>query len=241
MKNIGFINGFVIDNHDPEYLGRVQVSFLMPGNVKERTEWARVAHSFASKGAGFHFIPEENDEVLLAFIGEDTAHPVVLGSLYNEEHPLPDFEYANKHNRDKKNTLRSIKTKMGLEVSLSEAQDDSFVRISDGDQQDLKIDRTKGAITVGDKSGNRVQINSKDSALEITDHAGNRMYIKDGKIEIEAKSRITLGAGGSHAVPLGDLLMQLFNAHIHNTGVGPSSVPTTPMTEQQLSQLSYTK
>jgi uncharacterized protein involved in type VI secretion and phage assembly len=218
----GLLSGFVAENRDPKHLGRVRVSFCLPGAGRERSEWARVALPFASKDGGFHFIPGVGDEVVLAFPDGDPSQPVVLGSVYNEDRPPPEADSPSKHNRDGKNSLRAIKTTTGMEISFSEDPGNACVRIADGSGLTVELNRTKKEIRIGDESGNVVRI-------------------QNGMVEIEAKSKITLGAGGSQPVPLGNALMQLFNSHSHNTAMGPSSPPTQPMTPQQLSRLTYTK
>ena len=59
-------------------------------------------------------------------------------------------------------------------------------------------------------------------------------FERDGGVVITAET-IKLGASAREKVVLGDAFMQLFNAHTHPTGVGPSGPPASPMTPSQLS------
>lgn len=45
--------------------------------------WARIAAPMASLLSGFHFMPNPDDEVLVAFEHGDVGHPVILGGLWN--------------------------------------------------------------------------------------------------------------------------------------------------------------
>ena len=63
---------------------------------------------------------------------------------------------------------------------------------------------------------------------------------KSGEVVIKA-DKIKLGDGASKAVILGDDFMQLFNQHMHPTGVGPSGPPTPPMQPSHLSKKAFTE
>jgi type VI secretion system secreted protein VgrG len=83
----------VIDNVDPEGLGRVKVQFHWD-RFASSTCWLRVAQQWAGKSYGAQFIPRIAMEVLVDFIDGDADRPIVTGCIYNGEndHPfkLPD-------------------------------------------------------------------------------------------------------------------------------------------------------
>src|SRR5690349_4563849 len=56
----------VTNVQDPDKVGRVKVKFPRLPNGPE-SDWARVAQPSAGAGRGFYWIPEVNDEVLVAF------------------------------------------------------------------------------------------------------------------------------------------------------------------------------
>ena len=71
----------VKDQADPDSLGRVKVQFPWQKDG-ETTPWIRIATPYA--GAGDHyFIPEVDDQVMVAFEHENPDRPFVLGSLYH--------------------------------------------------------------------------------------------------------------------------------------------------------------
>jgi uncharacterized protein involved in type VI secretion and phage assembly len=91
----GVVIGTVVNNMDPEQMGRVQVMFpwLSPAYV---SAWARTMQIGAGKvGAGFLWLPEVGDEVLVAFDRGHVDNPYVIGSLYNgiaKPFPAPAVE-----------------------------------------------------------------------------------------------------------------------------------------------------
>jgi hypothetical protein len=89
-KIYGVVPGTVINVLDPLFLGRVQVQVpaidaLIPG------AWARVATPAASLLSGFYWIPNVEDEVLVAFEQGDINAPYVIGCLWSAivQPPMP--------------------------------------------------------------------------------------------------------------------------------------------------------
>ena len=81
-KMYGVEVAIVTNVKDPNKLGQVKVCFpRLPG--KPESDWVRVVQPAAGAGRGFYWIPEVNDEVLVAFEFGDIRRPFVVGSLYN--------------------------------------------------------------------------------------------------------------------------------------------------------------
>jgi Type VI secretion system/phage-baseplate injector OB domain len=79
----GLVIGTVVNNIDPKNMGQVQVMFpwLNPSYI---SAWCRVMQIGASKlGAGFLWVPEIGDEVLIGFDRGFIDKPYVIGNLYN--------------------------------------------------------------------------------------------------------------------------------------------------------------
>src|SRR4051812_35272075 len=81
----GVYVALVTDNQDPSDQGQVKVVLpWSPDSGTDRFEtWARVSTLMAGPGRGTWFVPDPDDEVLIAFEGGDPRRPVVLGSLWN--------------------------------------------------------------------------------------------------------------------------------------------------------------
>ncbi len=72
--------------------GRIKVQFHWDrlGTTDERsTCWMRVMQPWAGKGWGFLFLPRVGMEVIVRFVDGDPDRPLVTGSVYNGEHPVP--------------------------------------------------------------------------------------------------------------------------------------------------------
>jgi phage protein D/phage baseplate assembly protein gpV len=79
---LGVLAGVVSDIDDPERLGRVRLHLPCLSDDYE-TDWARVAQMMAGAHHGSAFIPNVDDEVLVAFDHGDIRRPYVLGALFN--------------------------------------------------------------------------------------------------------------------------------------------------------------
>jgi len=131
----------------------------------------RVCQIYAGKGYGAFFVPEERDEVLVAFINGDMRFPIILGGLYNGVDKPPTFRATDK--------------------------DQKMIRTKGGHQ--LILDDTSGAekITIVDKSGNNsIEIDSVGDAITISAKTG-KLTLNAKEIEIQASTQMNVEAGGT--------------------------------------------
>ena len=138
----GVTIGIVTNNKDPDGLGRVKVKFpwLSPN---EESFWARVLTPMAGNDRGIYFLPEVDDEVLVAFEQGNMNVPYILGALWNGKDKPPV------KNDDGKNNQRVIKSRSGHQIILDD---------TDGEEK----------IIIQDKTGNnQILIDSKDNKMNI--------------------------------------------------------------------------
>lgn len=101
----------VINNFDSLGQGRVQVSIpWLPGFEP----WARVATMMGGMGRGTFFIPQVNDEVLVAFNQGDVREPYVIGSLWSTIDRPPALLPTDAVNK------RVIRTPLGHEIEFDD-------------------------------------------------------------------------------------------------------------------------
>ena len=114
----------VIDNNDPEGLGRVQVQFVWQERKKEHTPWIRVVQPHAGAGKGFYFIPEIGEEVLVDFEFQNAERPYVVGAHYNGE------EMSRYHTKG--NDKKVIHTRSGTKIVLNDGEGSVFIEDPSG-------------------------------------------------------------------------------------------------------------
>ncbi|WP_129715009.1 type VI secretion system Vgr family protein [Pedobacter sp. SYP-B3415] len=135
----------VVDNHDPEGLGRIKISFQWKCKTNDVSEWLRVVSPSAGIGErgnnrGFFAIPEKDDQVMIAFEEGNVARPVVIGSVYHRSNvdssPLVE------------NHLKSIITRSGHLVEFDDSPGTQGIKITDMHNNIIHIDTKGNNITI---------------------------------------------------------------------------------------------
>jgi uncharacterized protein involved in type VI secretion and phage assembly len=96
----GVVVGTVKSLDDPQKLGRIKVYFPWLSDAN-KSHWARVATLMAGPGRGSWFMPEKEDEVLVAFEHGDTGFPYIVGFLWNGEDKPPSKQVRERMIRSK--------------------------------------------------------------------------------------------------------------------------------------------
>jgi len=175
----GVVVGVVTNNQDPDSLGRVKVKFpwLSAG---DESHWARIAAPMAGIERGFYFLPEVDDEVLVAFEHGDIRFPYVLGALWNGvDKPPAD-------NSDGNNNVRVIKSRSGHIIRLNDESGAEKIEI---------IDKSEKNSIVFDTANNTITVTTdKDIVLSA---AQGTIKLDAQKIEMKssADTKIESGAG----------------------------------------------
>ncbi len=189
----GIVLGIVTNNQDPENMGRVKVKFPWLEDSDE-SYWARVATLMAGKDRGTFFLPEVEDEVLVAFDHGDINHPYVMGTLWNGVDTPPET------NENGKNNIRKIKSRSGHEIVFDDNDEEmkEKIEIRTNAGHVIVLDDSAGGekIEIKDKTGNNsIVIDSVQNAITISSQM--KLSIKAQMIEIEAESMMTLKSGAN--------------------------------------------
>ena len=104
----GTQTAIVTDNQDPDRLGRVKVKFPWLPSGDTGSAWVRLATFGAGKDRGTYWLPEVDDEVLVAFTHGEPNHPIIVGSLWNGK-DRPPQEAGD----GGKNDIRFFKSRSG--------------------------------------------------------------------------------------------------------------------------------
>jgi uncharacterized protein involved in type VI secretion and phage assembly len=173
----GVTVGVVTNNQDPDGLGRVKVRFPWLSGEDE-SHWARVAAPMAGKERGIYFLPEVEDEVLVAFEHGDPRFPYVLGALWNGKDAPPA------KNDDGKNNLRVIKSRSGHIIRLSD---------EDGKEKIEIIDKSEKNSVVIDTASNTITVTT-DKDITLSASKGT-IKLDAQKIEIKSSADMKIEAG----------------------------------------------
>lgn len=152
----GVYPALVTDVQDPDGQGRVRVSlpFVNEQEGPAAAAWARLATFMAGNNRGSWFIPEVNDEVLVAFLAGDARHPVVIGALWNGVDAAPETMDAG-------NNLRSITSRSGHRLCFDDTVAAGKVILETQGGHRLELDDTLGGtVTVRHSNGASITIDA---------------------------------------------------------------------------------
>lgn len=175
--------GVVTNNTDPENQGRVKVKMPWLGDTE--SDWARLVGPGGGKQRGFFWLPEVDDEVLVAFEHGDAHRPFVIGALWNGKDAPP------KGNSDVTGggsvvNERIIKSRSGHVITLDDTENTERITVQSKSGHKIILDDKKGGerISVLDKS-DRNTIVIDTTTDKITVHA-------QGDLELVAERNVTL-------------------------------------------------
>jgi uncharacterized protein involved in type VI secretion and phage assembly len=175
----GVVAAIVTNNKDEEGLGRVKVRFPWLSDADE-SQWARVTALMAGAGRGAVFLPEVDDEVLVAFEQGDVRFPYVIGALWNGKDTPPV------KNDDGKNNVRMIKSRSGHIVRFDDTASAERIEI---------IDKTGNNTIVIDSAQNTVSISS-DKDITLT-AANGTITLTAKTLALKSSAGTTIEAGAA--------------------------------------------
>jgi Rhs element Vgr protein len=170
----GVVTAVVTDINDPDKLGKVKVKYpwLPKYNSAElSSHWVRVSSPMGGAERGMFFMPEVDDEVLVAFEHGNPNAPYIVGMLWNDKDKIPAST---------------------AEAIASGKVNQRFIRSKSGHL--IVFDDTDGKekITIRDKTEkNLIEIDSKANTLLIQ---------AEKDITLEAKGKLTLKSTGDFIV-----------------------------------------
>jgi uncharacterized protein involved in type VI secretion and phage assembly len=177
----------VTDVSDPDGQGRVRVRLpWSPDSDNGAYEaWARLATLMAGAGRGTRFVPEVDDEVLVAFECGDPNRPYVVGALWNGQDAPPETMGAN-------NDIRAIHSRNGVVVTFDDTDGSERLRLETPGGQIVELSDGPGVVTIQDANGNTITLDSGG----VTVQCSAKVSVSASTFEVSA-SQVTVNAGMS--------------------------------------------
>jgi uncharacterized protein involved in type VI secretion and phage assembly len=150
----------VADNQDPDNQGRVLVHLpWSPDPGGDRYEiWARLSTLMAGGDRGSWFIPEKDDEVLVAFLAGDPRHPYVVGALWNGQDAPPETIDAD-------NNVKAIVSRTGITIKMDDTQSAVTLTIETPGGQSITLADSGTSVMIEDSNGNSCQMDASGVTL----------------------------------------------------------------------------
>ncbi|THE64845.1 phage tail protein [Salinadaptatus halalkaliphilus] len=211
----GVVVGIVTDNEDPKDLGRVKLQFPWR-DADDESHWARIATPMAGDGYGAYFLPDVDDEVLVAFENGDIHRPYVVGSLWNGKQTPPQKNDGDNNVREIRSRSEHritfdddrngdggsicIETSAGHEIVIDDAADQETITIRDDDATNrIVLDSSDDSVAID--AGDELELSAKhvtidgDKSVEIS--GGTTVDIKSkNTVDVSGKANVDIDSGG---------------------------------------------
>jgi uncharacterized protein involved in type VI secretion and phage assembly len=186
----GVYPALVTDVVDPDGQGRVRVRLpWSPDAEGEAYEaWARLATMMAGNDRGSWFIPDVDDEVLVAFEGGDARRPYVVGALWNGQDAPPETMDGAGNN-----FLKVLRSRNGVKITMDDTDGQEQLVLETPGGQVVTLKDGPGAVEVVDSNGNSITLDSAG----ITINASAKVSITAGATVEVSASMVTVNAGMS--------------------------------------------
>lgn len=181
----GVVIGVVTNNKDPKNMGRVKVKFPWLNTTLE-SHWIRMATIGGGNKRGIHWLPEVNDEVLVAFEHGDFNTPYILGGLYNGKDAPPATTDTAVKGADVVN--RYIQTKKHI-ITLTEEPSKEIIELRD------LANKTIVRLTATPAAKIEILVPSGDAIVKATNinaEATAKADVKGAQVTVEASATLTL-------------------------------------------------
>ena len=174
-----------IEDKDGEY--RVKVKLPMVDKASEGI-YARIATLDAGKDRGTFFRPEVDDEVVIGFMSDDPANPVILGCVHSSNLTSP-------LEPDKNNHKKGYVSRSAIKLLFDDGR--KSLTIETPGKRVFELDDKEQTVSMKDDFGNKIIMEKSGITIE---SAGN--IIMKAKKEIKATAQTQLGLKGTSGAKL---------------------------------------
>lgn len=186
----GVVIGIVTDNEDPKDLGRIKLRFPWR-DADDESYWARVATPMAGDEYGAYFLPEVDDEVLVAFENGDIHKPYVVGALWNGEQKPPQ-------QNEGENTTRELRSRSDHRLTFEDKEDktEGSITVETSEGHEIVVDDSDGSDTImirdADKN-NSITLDTESDSIEVA--ADKEIELSAETIKINGKKKVDISGG----------------------------------------------
>ncbi|MGA1870559.1 MAG: phage baseplate assembly protein V [bacterium] len=181
----GKYRGFVVDNEDPEQLGRLKLKVPSVLGNEIVTGWAMPCVPYGGDvNQGFLFIPEVDSGVWVEFEEGDLEFPIWVGTFWSKpggesELPKPnDADGAEQDNVQDPPTRKILKTKKGHTIQFEDADGEEMVTIIEATNSHVLTMNKEGIKMTDGANGHEVTLN--DSGIAVSDGVNSHEVTLNG-------------------------------------------------------------
>ena len=184
----GLYAGVVTSNDDDEKKGRVKVRLPWIDPDFE-TEWAPVSQIYAGSDYGAYWIPEQGDQVVVAFLRGELRKPIVVSSIYSRDRT----PYMARGDGSKPKLFRTMAGHMLL---MEDGEGPKIQLVDKTGKNEVVIDSGSNTVTV--RADADVVVEAKKN-VKVT--ASQSVEVEASQsVSISAKTDLSLKATGSISI-----------------------------------------
>jgi uncharacterized protein involved in type VI secretion and phage assembly len=185
----GVYPALVSDVVDPNNQGRVKVRLHWSPDAggSNYEVWARLATMMGGNNRGSWFIPDKDDEVLVAFEGGNPRRPYVVGALWNGKDDPPERMDGSGNNY-----LKTILSRQGIRITMDDTDGAVKLRLETPGGQSIVLSDADNSIVAEDSNGNSIKMEPQG----ITITAASQVKVQASTVEVDA-GMVTVNAAMS--------------------------------------------
>jgi uncharacterized protein involved in type VI secretion and phage assembly len=192
----GKYRGFVVENADPEKLGRLKLQIPSVLGDSVVTGWALPCVPYGGNAnQGMLFIPEVDAGVWVEFEEGDLEFPIWVGTFWSKPGGNSELPFPNKPDGSEDSavqdppTRKIIKTLKGHTIQFEDKDDEEMVMIVEGKNGHV-LTMSKNGITIAEANGNKITMNKDEFVIAAKvsftiDASGQAVVIKGKTIDFQ--------------------------------------------------------
>lgn len=236
----GKYRGFVVDNADPEHLGRLKVKVPSVLGNDVVTGWALPCVPYGGDAnLGFLFIPEVDAGVWVEFEEGDLEFPIWVGTFWSKPGGESELPKPNKADGSDESSVQDpptrkiIKTKKGHTIQFEDKDGEEMVTIIEATKKHVVTMNQDGIKIIDGANSNNIILDS--NGIKIEDKNGNVVTMDSSSVTIKGSS-IKIGENATEPLVLGNQLKMALNnwvntvfmIHMHTGNLGAPTTPPLP-------------
>lgn len=240
----GVLPGIVAENYSEKAPGKLRVKIPVRDEGGDVLKWAKVGMPYSGKAWGFYFLPEKDDQVLLAFEQGNIEKPYVIACIPR------DGDGFMTEAADEDNQVKRIVTRNGSSLTFTdhrEGKEKDKIRLaSSGETCMVCLDNENKKITLSDKEHNadieldfgrgnvrvhgtkKLTIQAGDSVSITLNGEAGAIKLEADKIQIEGKRSIELAGQGTAKISGQQISLQA-SSMLKLSSSGTASLQGTPV------------